>query len=106
MPQKCLCFFPCKDKKAFPPFKQRRTFICDATGNRVLCWAAIRILQIIQDDENSKKDPVPDQMKLSAIQANMDMDIGRNLDDDDDDDDDENNFIREIRSMTLMIILI
>ena len=82
-----LLFFPFRDRSDFPIFKERWTFFCDAKNNGLLFWDATRIMQNIQDVENSKKIlPRKDDMMLSTVDTNLDLGLERFRNGDVDDD--------------------
>jgi hypothetical protein len=61
-------------------------FFCEAKNNGFLFWDATRIMQNIQDVENSKKIlPQRDEMMLTTIETNLDLGLERyrNIDVDD-----------------------
>jgi hypothetical protein len=50
-----LLFFPCQDKVDFPNFEDRWNFFQDCSKSGLLYWDSERLMQNIQDVENSKK---------------------------------------------------
>jgi hypothetical protein len=50
-----LLFYPFREKQDFPLFEKRWDFFCEASSSGCLYWDSRRIMQNIQDVENSKK---------------------------------------------------
>ena len=50
-----LLFFPFQDKIDFPNFEDRWNFFQDCSKSGLLYWDSERLMQNIQDVENSKK---------------------------------------------------
>jgi hypothetical protein len=50
-----LLFFPFRDKVDFPNFEDRWNFFQDCSKSGLLYWDSDRLMQNIQDVENSKK---------------------------------------------------
>jgi hypothetical protein len=53
--KRLLLFLPFRDKTDFPEFEDRWNYFRQAKENGVLYWVATRLMQNIQDVENSKK---------------------------------------------------
>ncbi len=72
MQQKCCFFFILLETGPIFPYLKRGGLFCEAKNNGFLFWDATRIMQNIQDVENSKKIlSQRDEMMLTTIETNL-----------------------------------
>jgi hypothetical protein len=86
-----LLFFPFRDKIDFPNFADRWNFFQDCSKNGLLYWDPERLMQNIQDVENSKKIvTMNDDLTNKTEKPNLSPDFTLDYDDVEDDEDNDN----------------
>jgi len=100
-----LLFLPFRDKTDFPEFEDRWNYFRQAQENGVLYWDATRLMQNIQDVENSKKisaikDEVVKTTEMSLIEHHL-----NDSEDQDEHDDTEPNRIHQFKEVDVDLIM-
>jgi hypothetical protein len=87
-----LLFFPFQDKIDFPNFKDRWIYLQDCSKNGLLYWDSERLMQNIQDVENSKKIvTMNDDLTNKTEKPNLSPDFTLGYDDVEEEVEDNNN---------------
>ncbi len=84
-------FFPFRDKVDFPKFEDRWKFFQNCSKSGLLYWDSDRLMQNIQDVENSKKIlSTNDDLTNKTEKPNLSPDFNLDYDDGEEDEDNGN----------------